>query len=354
MSLSRRAAVVIGAALSAATLTLALGLPVQAATAGWHVAFTHHYGSPANASGYLTVIAPGSHDAWAFGGTDLSGVTPGAPVAEHWNGKTWSGSTLPHGPSTPIEAASAASAGDIWAVTHFGGYILHWNGAWSVAKKLSGSGQLTGVTAFSTSNVWVFGGGGFIGGLGTWHYNGKTWKQMTGNASGLDHASALSPSNIWAIGGISAPQNAIMHYNGTTWAQVKASALSGLQFHDVLALSQKDIWVASSAQANSFSASLVHFTGTGWTRIKLPWLVDPERLASDGHGGLWLTALDTTGHSWAAHRSASGQWSRTLIGSSASLLDPAHIPGTASMWGAGLVNTKTGANAAIWAYGPIP
>jgi hypothetical protein len=352
---THRRAALLGATLATAALTLTMSLPAQAATPGWRVIFTHHYGTSANASGYLTVVAPGNRNAWAFGGTDLSGATPGSPVAEHWNGKAWAASTLPGAASTPIEAASAPAASDIWAVTHFGGSILHWNGAkWAVAKKLSGTGQLTGVTAFSASNVWVFGGGGFTGGLGTWHYNGKTWTQVTGSANGIDHAGALSPSSIWAIGGTASPQSAIVHYNGSTWSQVKATALAGLQFHDVLAVTAKNIWALASPATSSFSGWLAHFNGSGWSKSMLPYAVTPGRVAQDGHGGLWLTGQDSAGKTWLVHRSGTGVWSRSLPASPAAVLGLALIPGTSSLLGAGLVLTQTGANAVTLAYGAIP
>lgn len=355
MSLTRRLTAVTGAAISAAALTITAAAGAQAATTGWRITFTRHYGVQANASGYQAVVAPGTRTAWAFGGTDLSGATAGSPVAEHWNGTSWRGSTLPSGLSSSIVAASAPSASDMWAVTQFGGDVLHWNGStWGVAHKLSGSGQLTGVTAFSTSNVWVFGGGGFTGGLGTWHYNGSSWQQVTGAAAGIDHASALSSANIWAIGATTSPQSAIVHYNGSTWQQVTAAALNGLQFKDILATAKTSVWTVATSQTNAFTAYLVHYSGSGWVRAKLPWAVDPERLARDGHGGFWITASDSSGRSWAVHRTSTGTWSRTLIGSSANLLDAVLIPGTTSLWGAGLETTSTGTSAAIWADGQIP
>lgn len=353
MSFPRRAAAVLGGTLSLTALTLATGVPAQAASPGWVVVFTHHYGPAANNSGYLTVIAPGRNDAWAFGGTNLSGATAGAPVAEHWNGTAWSASALPAGLTSQVEAASADSATDIWAVTQFGGTILHWNGtAWSVARQLPGSGQLTGVTALSPTNVWVFGGGGFTGGLGTWHFNGTSWTQQTGNAVGLEEASALSPSSIWAVGSTSSPANTIMHYNGTAWTRVTASALSGLQFSDIMALAPTNVWASANRQTNGFQAYLVHLTSSGWARISLPWQVSPGRVASDGHGGLWETVRDAASRTWAVHMTATGQLSRTLIGASVSLFRLAQIPGTTSLWGAGLMaTTPSGSNATIWAFG---
>ncbi len=186
---------------------------------------------------YFAVTASGARNAWALGGTDLSGTGSGTPAAEHWQGGSWKASKLPGGLASAIDAASAPSASDVWAVSDQGGYILHFNGtSWSTsAKRFSGFGELTGVTAFSPSNVWVFGGPGAAPGFGTWHYKGRSWtKSPTATKDGIAYASALSPSNMWAIGAVSAGEDSVFRYTGS-WHQVTASALSGLQFHAILA-----------------------------------------------------------------------------------------------------------------------
>ena len=135
-----------------------------------------------------------------------------------------------------------------------------------------------------------------------------------------------------------------------------ARALSGLSFVGTRAFSRNDIWVTALAGTgtSNLSAWLVHFNGARWTRMRLPWKVNPEGFAADGQGGLWLTAEGLNGQAGQAyvlHRTASGRWTRTSI--SARLIGVALIPGTASLWGVGWAMTKTGADAAIWAYGKI-
>jgi hypothetical protein len=342
------------ACVCAVAMMLSMAAPAQAASTGWRLIFGQHYGAPGNVSLYTAVVATGRNAAWAFGGTNLTGGSgpSGRPVAVRWNGRSWRPSPLPAGLSDSIGAASAASASDVWAVTHFGGQVLRWNGTrWSLAKRLSGAGQLTGVTALSASDVWVFGGGGSIGGLGTWHFNGRVWRHLTGGASGLEIGSAVSASDIWAIGGQVSPYSAIVHFNGRSWSPVTAKALSGLQFTDIRAFGRNDVWASAIAAGRISPAWLVHFNGARWTRVKLPWTVDPVSVAADGHGGLWLSALGLAGPPYAVHLSASGRWSRTPI--STFLFGLALIPGTTSLWGVGGANTKTGANAVVWAYGKI-
>jgi hypothetical protein len=290
-----------------------------------------------------------------LGGGDVTGAGGGSPVAERWQGSSWQASKLPGGLHDAISAVSAPSAGDVWAVSDQGGYILHFNGtSWSAAvKRFSGFGELTGVTAFSPSNVWVFGGPGAAPGFGTWHYNGRSWtKSPTATKDGIALASALSPSNIWAIGAVSAGDDAIFHDTGS-WHQATASALAGLQFHAILAQATDNVWALANISANAFRPYLVHLTGSGWARIKIPYSLDPVDLASDGRGGLWMVALDSANAGWAVHRTASGQWSRVSLGKSARMFGLALIPGTASLWGAGSVNQQAGSTAAIWGYGRL-
>jgi hypothetical protein len=364
-----RAIAALGAALTFTTMAVAAAvpaaaLPTQAAAQGWRVVFSQHYGAAADFSGYTTVIASGPRDAWAFGANDLSGssTSPQEPVAVHWNGTAWQASTLPSGLNSEIIAASAVSASNVWAVTQFGGYVLHWNGVmWSVATQLPGSsggfGQLTGVTALSSTDVWAFGGSGFTSGLGTWHYDGATWTQQTGAASDIPSASAVSASNIWAVGSDgNAPQDEIVHYDGTAWQAVAASALTGVQFgSSSLALSATNVW-ATGEKPPSSTMFLVHFNGNAWSQVALPWTMRFGGLIPDGQGGLWMFAADTTGNSWAVHRSAGGTWSRTEIAllSSGGPAALAMIPGTTSLWAAGGVDTTAGSAAAVWADGSIP
>lgn len=352
----RRPRAVLTAAASAAALVLTVGTPAQATTTGWTVAYTHHYGPATNYSGYtaVAVLAPG--DAWAFGSTNLAGEpAPGTPVARHWNGSTWSSSSLPSGLTSEIFAASAVSAGSIWAVTEVGGDILNWNGSkWSVADQVPGTDLLfTGVTAVSDSDVWAFGSSSVGPGLGTWHYNGQTWTQQTGSATGLVLASAVSADNIWAIGSTaSGPSgNMLAHYNGTTWKPVTATALKGLEFYDILAVSASDVW-AAAGNGSGGAAQLVHFNGSTWTSVKAPYSgVILESFAPDGQGGFWLDSNRSAGGTWVLHYSASGQWSRTAL-TSGSLGPLALVPGTTSLFGVGSVSTATpAANARIWAYG---
>jgi hypothetical protein len=349
-----RLPILLSAAASATALAVAAGAPAQASSSPWRLAFTRHYGGATTFSGYLTGVALSKHNAWAFGGRDLSNASPDTPRAEHWDGKHWRGSPLPGGMTSAIGAASAPSAGDIWAVTQLGGNVLHWNGAsWSLADQIGGVGELTGVTAFSPTDVWVFGGPGANPGLGTWHFDGTAWTQAGGVAGTVEVASPVSPSLMWGIGAGSAPDQTIVRYKNGTWQQVTAGVPKNLGFQDILAAGRNNVWVTAARQSDSFKSRLVHYNGSVWQRFSLPWTVNVGRIASDGRGGFWMTGFGRSNQSWIIHRTPSGRWNRIRItaGSSASLFAPVLIPGTSSLWGMGMVQHTTHGDAAIWAHG---
>jgi hypothetical protein len=355
-----------GAVASAAALAVSV-LPAQAATPGWRQVFSQHYGAKADYSGFTSTSAFGKNDLWALGGSDTSlgdGATQQV-IAIHWNGHAWSANKAPAGLKSYIDAASAPSSADIWAVTFSGGYVLHWNGAkWSVAKQLPGEDVLSDVVATSATNVWAFGSSVF-GPSYTWHYDGRTWTKWTGRYDFVNFASAVSANDIWGIGDGTSIQSAIEHFNGHAWSPVTSSALNGLMFKDIRAFGPSNVWAAASAQGTSTSY-LVHYSGH-WSKVKVPWgLSAYGAVTSDGHGGLWFNAQAQTsqgvpGPAYEVHWLPGNKWQRTAIGAGVRLGagmttggGPELIPGTTSVVAAGQHVTGPGRpSAVIWAYGSV-
>jgi hypothetical protein len=252
MGTSGRVWTTLAAALVGSSLGLAGILPSQAVTrTGWRIVFSHHYPQSNGAySAYGAVVAPSRKVAWALGGSQW-GSNGGHPVAEHWNGTRWRAAALPAGLHGWIAGASASSSANVWAFSLYNGYVLHWNGSrWSVAKRwkeTSYPSALTGVTAISRTDVWVF-GGEITGvtplvGFGTWHFNGKTWTKIRGQGRNVAQASALSASDIWGIGGYHPAYDQVDHYNGTTWRAVSYPASLGTTRY-ILAVSPHKVWLA--------------------------------------------------------------------------------------------------------------
>lgn len=350
----------------AGALAGAQAAPAGAATApGWRmVSATDFPGSAQEGSGYGAVVAPSASDAWAFGGTDQASGN-GTPVAEHWNGKTWSPSALPSGLSGWISAASAPSASDIWAVSQLNGYVLHWNGSsWSVAKRWTQTSPypsaFTGITAFSATNVWVF--GGVVNGLtplvgfATWHYNGKTWTKVTGQGRNIVQASAVSASDMWGIGGYLESENQVDRYNGSTWQAVSVPSYMTDGERYVFAQSAASVWV-DGQDTSTGQPELMRWNGKSWAQVSTdaPAGSQLDAIASDGHAGINVIASSTDStQCWVLHRSSSGTWTRTALTTGAEIASLVPIPGTTSSWGAGTLYGGGDTEAVIWADGALP
>jgi hypothetical protein len=349
----------------ACLLTIVLALlawpaaALAASAPGWQVTLTRHYGAAADASGFSSVIALSRADAWAFGGTNPGG--DGAPVALQWNGESWRPWRLPAGLSDFISDASASSARDIWAVSYAGGYALHWNGArWTVAKRWRRHAELTGVTALSPADVWVFGtASDGDRGLGTWHFDGRRWRQVGGLAADIYRASARSADDIWAVAATGPGGGFLEHYDGHSWRRAGAAspALAGLNLDAVLAPAGGRVWAAGNLRLPGGDGDLVivGYDGRGWFRIRTRYQADTERLAPDGTGGIWITAdeADPATGALVGHLTSWGRLTwipvRGGLGSGISDIAAAAGPGPEPVWLSGGFLTQSGEDAAIWA-----
>jgi hypothetical protein len=359
-SIFHRAAVG-AAAVAVVAMSAAPALAAGQAASGWRLVFSKQYPVPKNFSPYsdLTAgVALGTNDAWALGGTSIADGPAGRPVALHWRSGSWHQVALPSRLRGVLGAVSAPASNDVWAVSQLNGYVLRWNGKrWSTAKSwpenTALAEELTGVTAFSPSNVWVFGGAGAWPGLGTWHLHGRTWTKLKGIS--IDMASAISPSNMWAIADNpkAAPWQDLEHYNGTSWSAVSKRGLaSDFQLTGILALSAKRIWVAGFAPGGSqIRPELARWDGHGWQKVAAGLVAGstPDNLTADGHGGLWLN--DASATLWAVHISAAGKVTRIALPSHVGQTIP--IPGTGALWTVGASSRHDGSAAAIWLHGRL-
>jgi hypothetical protein len=343
---------------SAAALTPAAGgsgptpAPPAARTSAaiMRVAAIKHYGQPDNASGFSVIVATGAEQAWAFAST---------PIAARWNGTALAPSTLPTGLTGFINDASAPAPNDIWAAGQYGGYVLHWNGlGWRVARRWP-SGQITGLSATSASDVWVFGTA--IDGsrmAGTWHFDGRSWLPVTGPADSIYRASAVSQSDIWAVAA-NPGGPVILRYNGSTWSRMRTgTALNGIQPADILALSNRDVWVAGDeiSRGGLPRLELVHWNGRRWSRLANGTTAWVGRLAPGSDGEVLLTATPASAAATGliVHASPSG-WGSTIVvagGLGSGVSDVALAPRTSSLWATGGILTRLGGAAAIWS-GPM-
>jgi hypothetical protein len=86
-----------------------------------------------------SAIAP--NDVWAVGSAPGPSASENVPIAEHFNGTSWSvvpTATLPSGTTGELFGVSAVASNNVWAVGMLSGgttqLIEHWDGVkWSVA-----------------------------------------------------------------------------------------------------------------------------------------------------------------------------------------------------------------------------
>jgi hypothetical protein len=323
---------------------------VRAGKSLYRVLISSHFGQPANASGYSAIVVTGRRQAWAFGGTNPGGQS--TPVAEHWNGAATTPSALPPGLTGFISDASAPSATDIWAASRYGGYVLRWNGTrWDLAKRWAG--MITGLTAVSADDVWIFGTVAGGTGAGTWHFNGRSWSRAAGAAGTIYRASAISRRDIWAItAGTKA--DPVLHYDGKRWRSVRTGGvLAGVVASDILATSKRDVWVlGDQLSEGAVRLVLAHWNGTRWTRINAGVSAFAGRLSAGAHGTVLVTATpaDASAAGLILQVNAAGQRRATAIrsglGSGVSAVAVLH--GTRMLLASGGVLTRLGGDAVIW------
>ncbi|MGH3245232.1 MAG: hypothetical protein ACRDOI_03345 [Trebonia sp.] len=262
------------------------------------------------------VVATGKTTGWAF-------RSDSTVAYERVGATAWKQVAFPGGTGT-VEAAAATSPSSVWAAYDFSGgsQIDHWNGRrWSVVKTFSAG--VTGISPLGANDVWVY--GGVRGdGTGVWHFDGRTWTEVSGTVQG---GSALNDRNVWAY---DYTNNTVDHFNGRTWTATSMAKLlppppqvHPAQVTGVLALSSSNVYataVTSYTQMLGGPLELLHYNGHGWSKIATNFSGNREqRMVPDGRGGLWLA--DAT--------EVSGQ--RTILHYTGGRLTEVQIPASASL-----------------------
>ena len=368
----------------AGALTAAGGLSQAATTPGWRIAAT----LPGNSSGVDELAAAGAGSAWSAGSICANAsCSRNTLVVHHWNGKAWTAVSVPkayvNSSAELGDSAVAAASGNAWIMNSVAAgagnatAVLHWTGrGWGATAKLPAI--VTSAVATSATNAWALGAAATSASSGApyaAHFNGRKWAAVRVPVSGL-RASATSAKNIW-VAGFSAvsssglPVLGIMDFNGKTWRTTPAPRL-GLKAKQaafpagIAALSATNVWVAGMILSLSPTgappkAFLIHWNGTKWAAVKVPWAgSDLTAIAQDGHGGIWTGAMllgSPTPVAYLAHY-GNGAWTRVAVpaprGDITMPQALAWIPGTRSLWGLGeelSVNSTAAAHEVILKYG---
>jgi hypothetical protein len=137
---------------------------------------------------------------------------------------------------------------------------------------------LTAATALSPTDAWAVGGyldvEGGVYYSGALHWDGTrfsdTFSQNPGYQDFLDGVAAVSSNDVWAVGAYDASQTLIEHWNGTSWSVISSpntSSNDGLA--GVAVISTNDSWAVGGDGANH-TPLIEHWDGSSWSTIASP------------------------------------------------------------------------------------
>jgi len=348
---------------------LASTAPAGLTCGRWLVVPSPNVGS--EGSSLAGVRALSKSDAWAVGSASNGSISQ--TLAEHWNGSAWSIVSTPNvGTGTNgLGAVDAVSPHDAWAVglyddgTTFRTLAEHWDGSsWKVvATPNVGAGEnaLTSVAVIASDDVWAVGyrQDNFSAPRLTLaeHWNGSAWSVVTTPNIGTDEnffwsVSALSGSDVWAVGSYSVPwfQTLTEHWDGTSWKAVQSPNLGNGDnvLYSAVSLSSVSVAAVGTWLNGNVQDTLgQHWNGTTWNVVPSPspagYLNFFTGVAADGPSDLWAVGWGSSvpfaaartlgehwnGRSWRVARMAN------VGAESNELASVAHIPGTTGFWAVG-------------------
>jgi hypothetical protein len=370
----RRATAVTGVAFLIAAALPAAGAAGGQATAlpGWRV--VKHFGT-GGAFGAVSVTATGARNAWTTG--QAFGIPcDSSLLIAHWDGRAWRELSPPKefcGRSEEWFGTAVAARSASYSWTFVNRYLappaeeeqsfalLRSGHRWR-AFRLADGLRVTSARVFSHSDAWAFGtfnGPEFAAGPRVYaeHFNGRNWRPVTAPVTAFD-AAFPGPQNIWVVGRVrqSALRSpiALVRWTGRWHKPILLPASIGPTAAHIYTA-----WVVPSADGpwvavrdwccnNPNGGALVHWTGSRWQIIKVPFpTYGLGPLARDGHGGLWIGSATCSGcQGDTIYHYSAGTWSAPLnIGLTMTAMRL--IPGTDSVWASGSVAAPGGSGDVI-------
>ena len=284
----------------------------------WSVVPTPNVGS--GGSRLEAVYALSSNDVWTVGESNASGIASGDDtLIEFYNGSAWSvvPSPNPGNDGDFLTAVTALSTNDVWAIGWYDNplsdslapLILHWNGSvWSLVTKgvpTGGDIILEAVTAVSKNDIWAVGDTGEETNF-EMNWNGSSWANFyfasfpTGGQESLHGVAAVNNSSVWAVGSYAPTefaelQTLIVHWNGHEWKKVSSPDVDAYfnELYGVAVVKSMDIWAVGLAYTKnglSFHTLIEHWNGSAWSIVKSPNVMSADELDSISLSGpttLW-------------------------------------------------------------------
>jgi hypothetical protein len=301
------------------------------------------------AASLLAVSGTSNSDVWAVGYIYNQKFAVYQPVAMHSTGGAFADTKLPRkgrGYSV-LNAVAAVAPNDVWAAGYWNtspfysgsGLPLfeHWDGtAWHVVPSPEvGGGQLWGLAAVSSNDVWAV-GQLTVNATLVEHWDGTAWRRVKapyGSGLGwLFGVSARSANDVWAAGGAyhgTRLDSLVLHWNGSSWTEF-SSANSPDEYNELAAIatdpSSDDLWaVGNHTPGLGYFQLSERYDGSNWTVLPAP----------PGHDEVVLNgvAVDVAGVAWAVSSTYGSQPLIQFWNGSAWEVDP--VPGLpgAGLWG---------------------
>jgi hypothetical protein len=229
-------------------------------------------------------------------------------------------------PVAPLEAVSAISATDVWAVGDDTGNMLaeNWNGRqWSSVAlpavpgtNLDTNLRLTGVSGDSANDVIAVGNEllGATNGPLAFKWSNGAWQQLTTPSgawwSSMAEVKAFSPTDAWAIGQTSTSAGytaTATQWNGTSWTQTQVTAPSSpnlvLSMNAISGDSPSDIWAVGTAASSGYrnrvvQSVMLHYNGSSWTQFTVPDNSGLTAVAAISPTDAWAVAADGNILNW--------------------------------------------------------
>jgi hypothetical protein len=359
-------------ALAAAVLT-ACALVSSAAPAGAIASPTWQpvYQATSHPDGqYTSVVATSTRNAWAVG----TGNTSRGLIAARWNGTRWQSLVVPGASAfaaIPFPVVVASSAINVWIfgwLTNGTEKILRWNGSWHTAP-LPADGAADSPVIFSSTDVWAI-GSQRVGRTGScvttlWNWTGAKWTAHAVGfcATGLGGTSA---KDVWVVGIRKLPATksriSAAYWNGTRWNAIAMPHPYTYAWSPQVEVgSVSNVWLTgdnrnSGNPVQPGTGWVLHWNGKSWSQARSSGLDASPGVALTGNE-LWMGPdQEWTGSAWANQTPDPALFGPPSAGGvNPDLLAIASIPGSATLWGAGVLNAGGGYNGPLMAaFGTVP
>jgi hypothetical protein len=235
----------------------------------WHVETTvNPKPKQVNNSTFAGVSASGPDEAWAVGTYEDADANDN-PLAEHWNGTSWTPVAV------PVPAGQTATLGGVDDLSP--------DNAWAVGTTTGSAGQLTLIE----------------------NWNGTSWSivpspspatGVPGDSNTLDAIGGTGADDLWAAGWDTNEDTGSISllfelWNGTTWTAVASpTPLGSFQIANAItAISANDVWAVGEDVTNGDVTLAAHWNGKQWSIVPTPNLTDV------GHAQNELSGVSASG-----------------------------------------------------------